>query len=602
MAGYKTAVIDDDAASLWSFDGDAFDPTTRLLLVPTGNPLVIIDEIDNLNPAFLTNDNQEFPGYRLGTPSLVNLEQTDQYSICFGYYGKQVGHPNEWGKAWLTVPNSITYSFPRFGSFSVELLFQKQSGVKPNCSTWTSPIISKSGVFSVSYVATTSTGGLVVGHPGGTVSLGSTIISSASITSRVVHFVLVWDVREAPGNSFVGTVTIYANGHIWYTNSYVYQDTFPTTNVNSSIQIGGSGGTLCSSNTEPLYIDQVAIYDRPLTSFEVARHTAKVWGYDDLIRNHFVSRYWTFADLDSPTSTTISANVGSLAGAYQGGRNFGYFRQQLGPPKLFGSQSVYFTNGGMAAFISTTSGSYNAQAINSDYTYEFWFNVTSVERSVLLAATQLSHPFSGLLVQLNVRDRVPMVGSLCFSESHTDTVCNSLFLNDNGNRLYYNDGQWHHIVIRRQSDQISLWLDGRKHSQVTNTSKSVGQPGQITLMNASPGMLGASGNISKFSHYTFALQDHLIQNHYSYTTIYRIRGVVTLLGVAYQATLRFYLSASGEFLFEMQSDPQTGEYYAEFPNNAHIDILVFSPGDLSVRYRAYGPVTPAEFDDYPINL
>lgn len=52
----------------------------------------------------------------------------------------------------------------------------------------------------------------------------------------------------------------------------------------------------------------------------------------------------------------------------------------------------------------------------------------------------------------------------------------------------------------------------------------------------------------------------------------------------------------------MESDPNTGEYEASFYNNSYVDILVFDPNDLSVRYRAYGPVSPSEFDDLPINI
>lgn len=113
MAGYKQTVIDDGAVSLWSFDGDAFDSGNRKLIMPPGQPGIIIDEIDNLNPAILHNDNEMLPGYRMGMPSLVEFEQTDQQSISFGFAGKQPAHPNQWAKAYLEVPNSLTYAFTR---------------------------------------------------------------------------------------------------------------------------------------------------------------------------------------------------------------------------------------------------------------------------------------------------------------------------------------------------------------------------------------------------------------------------------------------------------------------------------------------------------
>ena len=108
--------------------------------------------------------------------------------------------------------------------------------------------------------------------------------------------------------------------------------------------------------------------------------------------------------------------------------------------------------------------------------------------------------------------------------------------------------------------------------------------------------------MSYLAYYDFALQRHQIYSHANYSITYKIRGIVTLLGVPYRAKLRFYSSYTGELIKEMESDPNTGEYEASFYNNSYVDILVFDPNDLSVRYRAYGPVSPSEFDDLPINI
>lgn len=86
MSGYKSTVIEDDAASLWSFDGDSYDESSRVLIVPAGSPKYIIDEIDNLNPAILqTNSTPTQIGYRMGMSSLVEHEMQDQRSMSFGY-------------------------------------------------------------------------------------------------------------------------------------------------------------------------------------------------------------------------------------------------------------------------------------------------------------------------------------------------------------------------------------------------------------------------------------------------------------------------------------------------------------------------------------
>ncbi len=72
------------------------------------------------------------------------------------------------------------------------------------------------------------------------------------------------------------------------------------------------------------------------------------------------------------------------------------------------------------------------------------------------------------------------------------------------------------------------------------------------------------------------------------------------MGNPVAATLRFYKSNTGELIDEIDSDPVTGEYRKELFNNGNIDIMVFDKYNKNVRYRAYGPVAPAGFDDYPI--
>ena len=67
MAGYKNSVIDDSPVAFWTFDGDAFDPINRNLLVPLGQPKVIIDEIGMGNPGILHSDDADGSlfGYRM---------------------------------------------------------------------------------------------------------------------------------------------------------------------------------------------------------------------------------------------------------------------------------------------------------------------------------------------------------------------------------------------------------------------------------------------------------------------------------------------------------------------------------------------------------
>jgi hypothetical protein len=613
MAGYKQQVIDDDAASLWTFDGDAFDSGSRKLIVPDGDPLFILDEIDSLNPAILHNDNETYLGYRLGMPSLVSFEQTDQHSISFGFYGKQPDHPNQWAKAFLEVPNTISYSFPNNGNFSLEFIFYRQYSTDEGLTGYQGyerPIISKSGVFNVKFVHPYSSSAyLYVSHPGG--NIGTTIPlgnfkGTYDLIGNIIHFALTWEVKNTGGGHYQGIARVYINSYLMSEQIYEYLDTFPNTNLNTPIYIAGNTGSnrQYDWHTSNFQMDQIAIYSRTLTEDEIANHFSKIMPYDEMIKAEFVNSYWPFDDNDSNVYFKIDPDVGSLYGDYVGTRGTHFQRGLDGPENLLGAKAAGFTDGGMAQFISTNSSStYVSRTINSEYTYEFWMAVSALKRGVILAAQELAYPFDGLLVQLNMKDHQEVIGSLQFTESDNSRVFNSKFLDDNGSRLNYSDGNWHHVVLlRRANNQVEYWIDGELHDSSIESTKTVGQPGQLVLMNSMPGHLYCNGSICKLAYYPYALLQHQIRSHYSYSITYRIRGIVTLLGVPYQAVLRFYKSSTGALIQELTSDPNTGEYEAVFYNNSNVDIFVFSPFDLSVRYRTYGPVTPSEFIDLPINI
>lgn len=271
MAGYKQTAVDDGAVSLWTFDGDAFDSVTRKLLVPDGDPLIIMDEIDNLNPAILNSDHETYLGYRLGTSSLVIYEQTDQHSMSFGFYGKQPAHPNQWAKSYLEIPNSISYAFPNYGSFSVEFVFYKEFSNDEGTQgvvSYKRPIIKKNGVFNIYFnfpwgVPPT----IVIEHPGGTATVNLAFKTNYSLIGKTTHFVFTWETSLEDNNEYKSLAKVYINSHLASEQSYTYFDVFPNTNVDSSILIGGNSGInrLLDWHTSNFQMDQIAIYDKALT-------------------------------------------------------------------------------------------------------------------------------------------------------------------------------------------------------------------------------------------------------------------------------------------------------------------------------------------------
>lgn len=541
-------------------------------------------------------------------PSLVEHEQTDNHSLSFGYYEKMNAHPNLWAKSFIEVPHSSAFAFQN-GSFTLEFLFFKEKSGDEGTSGYTSftrPIMSKGSVFNLYFNYSPSSSTVIITHPGGSSTINISSSVPWNLIGKVIHFVFVWEIIP-DGGSYRGSARIYINGYLGKENTYTYSDTYPSSNFNSPILIGGNVGVnrRYDFHTSNFQMDQIAVYNRALSSSEIASHFSKVFPYDKMIVNQFATSYWTFGDSKSAVDFNVYNSIGSFHGKYIGTRQIHFDREQIGPDNLPSAKAASFSNGGMAYFDNKGSNSaFIARPINIEYSYELWFNIVQNRRGVIVAHQSIEFPFNGFLLQINLRDNQETPGSIQFQEKVDGLTLNSKIFGDNGDRLYYNDGNWHHCVVKRNNtlDRIQLWLDGELHDSGIEAKKTVTQPSQLMVMNSAPGLLQCNGMITKLAYYTYELQDHIIRSHAIYGITYRIRGIVTLLGIPYRARLRFYKSSTGEFIQEMDSDPNTGEYMAIFYNDSNIDILVFSPFDLSVRYRAYGPVSPSEFNDSPIDL
>jgi hypothetical protein len=607
MAGYKDTVKDDGAKGFWTFDGDAFDPVTRKLIVGGGQPNYIIDEIDNSNPAILHSDNETYLGYRMGMPSMIEHEQEGQYSISFGYYGAQPSHPDIYAKSFLEIPHSADFSFTS-GEFTVEFLMNKQADPDVPGINLTRPIISKDLVFNI-YITDSEFGPdyIKIDHPGGTITRrwDSDPTFGVTMWDKTVHVVLSWKLTDLGGGAYSGVVKLYLNSTVVHEESFDYLDETPNINVASPIFVAGDpteNDIELDRHTNDFTIDAIAIYDRALTDLEVTSHYKKVYPYNRMIEESFVDEYWRLNDNDSLSDFTAYAEIGSIDGEYIGERGTQITREQSPPEQILSGSSTRFTNGGMLAIENIAGVAYQERAINYDYSYEWWFKTPELDRAVMLAMTEMKYPFNGFLFQLNVQNDEFVNGMLQFTEtlSGNDYVFNTLLTNGVGDRVYLNSDEWHHCCITREGTLVSYYIDAILQDSYETPTKEIGLPGQLYLMNSYPGNQPMTGSLCELASYRYALQPHQIMARFAYAETYRIRGVVTLLGVPYQAILRFYDHHTGELIQQKQSDPITGEYEAYFFNDKFIDILVFDAFDLSVRYRAYGPVTPSQIDDLPI--
>lgn len=616
MAGFKEAILNFEPVLFLTFDSDQYDPVKRTLI---GEPQVFMDESGYGNHGLLHVDSEDFHGYRMGLPSIVSLEQTDQRSISFGWYGPQMAFPNRWPKAFIEVPHQDQYSFnqeePNYGSFTVNMMILKSSDEaqwrsteQNNGGPWTAtlirPWIRKENVFYMYYEDRyASSNRFIITIPGG-VNMAMDVPSW--FYGRDNMITLTWNVIEVNPGIYEGTARFYINGHIYLTNTRTFYDTFPDTNVATPIEIGGliaAGGTAHNDkNTSNIQFDQIALFPFGMSPDEVAFLYKKTRSYDNIMMTAQPHTYWPMADAESATITTMTDMNGYNDGEYLGGVTK-VLREKAPPYNLLGGSSVQFMNGGCAVAhrIGTLGGGY-VPVFNpsGDYSIMFWAIIENSDRSVLFSLQGDNYPYGGILCEANRRAGSDYPGGIDFSVS-SDYHVPSLISKPDGSAYLFNDGVFHLFHLIKKSGIIELWIDGIKHGQLSVPSFSISTPGpgQVYLMGAAPGKLSTTGNMSSVAIFNYAFDPQEIRMHYHYPLIYRIKGTVTLQGNPHQANVRAYRFLDGSLIREVLSDPATGEYECTLYDNSLVDLMVLNKQDRNIRYRAYGPITPVIYEDLP---
>lgn len=611
MAGFKTAILNKLPVMFLTFDGDSFDPVNR---TSTASPLQIYDESGNNNNAIIHDDalSTSYFGYRMGMPSEVDLEPAQQYSMAFGYYGAQPLHPSIWAKTYLEVPNSNSFQFPNFGSFSVSFMMNKASDETSfrnyyapsyNYNTLTRRIIRKGLAFELDYIDVW--GGydyLSCTYPAGNITWN--VYTDGTFYGNNVFVAFSWNVTQQPNGIYNGVATLWINGIVVATKSHTFTDTYPASNVSSSWEIAGSAVASVNPNnyddrqTSSLQLDQIAVFQTAFVDDDVQFLNKKIRTYENTIISHRPYQMWTLSDQESTTNFSMAPLVGGLTGTYLGG-NSKILRQQTGPTNIVNSSGTRFQNGGCAVVHDTSNGANPIFNPGGDFSIEFWFTAENGNQSVLMSMQSDDLPYNGMLVQVNTKDNVYSNGMIQFSVSTDWEISSRLLKDDNKTPFTFSDGYWHHAVIARRGSNIELWLDGVLHGTQTAPIGTMNRLGQLYLMGMLPGKLNTTGCMSEFVTYVYALSPAQIKGHYSYALIYKIKGQVTLQGVPYQANVRVYNHYSGQLLTQLQSSPADGSYVISLYNNALIDLMVLNMNDQTVRYRAYGPITPAEQQDLP---
>jgi len=590
MAGLKASQLNDNPVAFWTFDFDRVGMNGNL----------IIDEIGNRNPMIINSD-LAGDNYWLQRQSLNEIETADQYSMSIAINQKVDNH---WREQFFEVVHTNQFEFPDKGEFSVEWLMYKsqaddirnslEAGYRSNITT---PLIIKGDVLDVSitdyYYSSNDSIRVVV--------LGDRVLechnSTYPIWDRSLHCVVTYKVTQTDINEYESVVTLWVNGHLIQSDTKTHIDIFPNTNTSASWLFCGNGGRDARHDfaTERLTMDQIAVYSYALTVEQVANHYRKTKQYDRMIIDDRPQRYWRLDEVDDPLNTTITSDVGNIDGAYYGAVN----RYRPGPPRLANSRAPFFQKGSSGYIDEFDNYSRFTPIVspNQDYTLEFWFRLKDIERGILFDCSEEAPiSWAGIRVFANSKNNRHSPGSIQVSESK-ETFLNSLDLNGNGDRYLFNDDDWHHLVMQREGNALTLYLDGFLHSQGDFAKVSVGKPGQIHLMNSRPGDYSVEGYICEIAFYQRALQYQQIYNRYIFSTRYKIFGYTLLQGAPVQSTLRFYDSVTGELVDSVVSNSLTGEYVYYPLNNRHLDIVSKLPNNNTTRYRIHGPVAPAEYND-----
>ncbi|MFA6198949.1 MAG: LamG-like jellyroll fold domain-containing protein [Bacteroidales bacterium] len=602
MAGYKDTIKNDAPIGFYTFDGDIFDPDTyqsiNNVIVNEMGPHSFGDIQDR------TNNVAQY-SYQLGSRSLVELEPQDNKSLCFGRY-------SNYQKAYLFIAKTTYYTFPT-NSFTVEFIFNKSAKQYIYPLYMVSPIFSKVGMLYIYIEPFSSSDFIVISSPDSESRSTTIQIPFTGNYDKDIHFVFTREVIEKYPNDWRSTESVYFEGYLFYqfetayevvsnidTPSHFYIGGLPTvgeTDYYESRSNFAQGQYTHASygrerHTNPFFIDQIAIYDYALPQIKVINHYKKLRRYNTMIINDGASDFWPLDELEDDVSYNINPLAGGVVGKYYGNGST-LFRNQPGPTNFYNEPSVLLTQD---AYIYFNNAPFT---FSSNFTLELWFKTNSTAEGIILDASSTSIDYTGMLIRVNKRNNIDYPGAIQVNFT-PNKYLTSLIVDENDDFYNFTKDEWHHLLVSRNQNTIKLWLDGKEHSSMYETTPQTFSYSNMVLMKAKPDVGAISGSVSKFAFYQKALNEYLIPLRYNFTTIYRLKGIVTLEGITTSAVIRAFDHYTGQLIAVAESHEQDGTYEILLPNNRKVDLMVFDKNDLSVRYRAYGGIYPNELQDLAI--
>ncbi|MDD5696403.1 MAG: LamG domain-containing protein [Candidatus Pacebacteria bacterium] len=256
-------------------------------------------------------------------------------------------------------------------------------------------------------------------------------------------------------------------------------------------------------------IDEVRIYSRALGADEVKQH------YDQTKRNFVLNAsnpntwttglvgYWNF---DGPNTTSTDGTRDA-----SGNNNWGALANGVKPIPGISGQALYFDGSNDKVTVADAD---NLDFGTGDFSVECWFKA----QNNTLTKTLVEKSNSQSLTDVN------NMGWWLYVEAAGDI---RFYIKDAANNYarpitapIYEDDIWHHVVAKRESNLLSIWVDGI--SKATANSANV----TGTLNNTFAVGIGQSvtesirvmlGNIDEVRLYNRALSADEIKQHYDQT-------------------------------------------------------------------------------------
>lgn len=213
-------------------------------------------------------------------------------------------------------------------------------------------------------------------------------------------------------------------------------------------RIGGDS-TWSGSRNFAGSIDDVAVYDRPLTAVEVDSHyvlsgrtsalpAAPTDAYGKAVHEDDPDLYWRLGEASG--TTAADSGVRNITGAYRNGVVLGQ------------ASGVVGTTNTSARFdgVNDTMAS-NVQFVSpSAFTQELWFSTTSTTGGKLIGFGSAA---SGLSTNYDRHVFLDATGRLTFGVHPGGPVAIT-------SPTAYNDGAWHHLVASQSAAGMRLYVDG----------------------------------------------------------------------------------------------------------------------------------------------